>query len=333
MKSKSEFSGIPTFAMVAFVLMALLGIGLVLYAAFGLSDTAPQPPVPPTAGGAVAQPSLPPVSLPTVTSAPASAIPAAQTAPATEVLPPTALAPTEPTTPTENPGATLNVAQAANIRSGPGLNYPIIGGLPAGSVVPALGRDTAAQWYVISYAAGADGQGWVASVVASFSGDATSLPVVAALPPPASPPTAVPPTAVPAAAPTNPPPPSGHGIVGTLNLCEGRTTYGVNERICIVEKIYNSTNTNVEYGILGVNAANLSGGPGWFQSSWTGTLMLAPNCNGPVGTCGGQWEDGFKLSSAGTYQFTLAICYSNVSTCQGGGQWETLTAPITVVVQ
>ena len=43
-------------------------------------------------------------------------------------------------------------------------------------------------------------------------------------------------------------------------------------------------------------------------------------------------EDGFKLS-AGTYQFTLTICYSNAKTCQGGGEWETLTAPITVVVQ
>jgi hypothetical protein len=120
--------------------------------------------------------------------------------------------------------------------------------------------------------------------------------------------------------------------VGTLSLCDGRTTYAANERICVVEKIYNSTDHNIDYGILGVNAANLTGGPGWFQSSWTGALTLAPHCTGPVGTCGGQWDDGFPLP-AGTYQFTLSICYSSVTTCQGGGEWETLTAPITVVVQ
>jgi uncharacterized protein YraI len=337
MTSKSAPTGIPPAAIVAFGVMALLAVGMVLFAIFGLSDTPPQPAVPPTTEGRL-QPSLPPATFPTVTSqppAPASAVPVAQTVPATQAAPASEPAPTLP--PTAAQGATLKVGEVVNIRSGPGTTYPIIGGLQAGAEVPVLGRDTTSNWYAVNNAGGAQGQGWVARAVVSFSGDAASLPIMtAAAPPPAAPP-AVPPTAVPAAAPTNPPPPpppaSGHGIVGTLNLCEGRTTYGVNERICVVEKIFNSTNTNVDYGILGVNAANLSGGQGWFQSSWTGTLTLAPNCTGPVGTCGGQWEDGFKLASAGTYQFTLSICYSNVTTCQAGGSWETLTAPITVVVQ
>ncbi len=328
MPSKASSFGIPAIAIVAFVLMALLGIGLVLYAVFGIPDTAPQAALPPTAVG-VARAESTAAIMPTVTSPPSPAPPTATLD--TQPAPTATLAPTLPVTPTEALGPTLTVAQGVNVRSGPGTEYPVIGGLQPGNAVPVLGRDVSANWLVIAYSGGAGGQGWVAKMVVNLSGDANSLPVLAAAAPP---PTAVPvaPTAVPQAAPTNPPPPSGHGIVGTLNLCEARTTYAVNERICVVEKIYNSTDHNVDYGILGVNAANVTGGPSWFQSSWTGPLTLNPKCTGPVGTCGGQWDDGFKLS-AGTYQFTLSICYSSVTACQGGGVWETLTAPITVVVQ
>jgi hypothetical protein len=331
MTPKSTVYGIPTIAIVAFVLLALLGVGMVLYAIFGLSDTSPQEAVPPTAAGVTTVPSSPtPASLPTQTSqpspAPAKAAPATQAArPATQAAP-AALAPTPPVSPAENLGPTLRAGQAVNIRSGPGTEYPVIGGLQPGNDIPLLGRDSGGNWLVIAYASG---QGWVAKIVVTVNGDTAGLPVVAA---PPSPPTAVPPTAAPTTAPVIPPPASSHGIVGTLSLCEARTTYAVNERICVIEKIYNSTNANVDYGILGVNAANITGGPSWFQSSWTGTLALAPGCTGPVGTCGGQWDDGFKLS-AGTYHFTLDICYSSVAACQSGGTWETLTAPITVVVQ
>ncbi len=338
MNSQTSSPGIPAFAIVAFVLLALLAVGLVLYAIFGISDTPPQPALPATAVGVTLAPATA-VVLPTVTSlpspAPSTPLSGAQAAatPDSQPTPAATAAPASPTTSTETLGPTLTAAQGVNIRSGPSTEYPVIGGLQAGNAIPVLGRDASSTWLVIAYSGGAGGKGWVAKIVVTVSGDLCSLPVVtAAAPPPTAVP--VPATAAPQAAPTNPPPPpsSGHGIVGTLNLCEARTTYSVNDRICVIEKIYNSTNHNVDYGILGVNAANLTGGPSWFQSSWTGTLTLNPNCTGPVGTCGGQWDDGFKLS-AGTYQFTLAICYSSVATCQGGGEWETLTAPITVVVQ
>ena len=331
MTPKSTLYGIPTIAIVAFVLLALLGVSMVLYAIFGLSDTPPQEAVPPTAGVTVISPSLTPASLPTKTSqpspAPAKAVPATEAAqPATQAAA-TALATPLATAPAENLGPTLKAGQAVNIRSGPGTEYPVIGGLAPGNDTPILGRDSGGNWLVIAYASD---KGWVAKIVVSVNGDTAGLPVVAA---PALPPTAVPPTAAPTtAAPANPPPSSSHGIVGTLSLCDGRTTYSVNDRICVIEQIYNSTNANIDYGILGVNAANITGGPSWFQSSWTGTLALAPGCTGPVGTCGGKWDDGFKLS-AGTYHFTLDICYSSVTTCQKGGTWETLTAPITIVVQ
>ena len=338
MNSQTSTPGIPAFAIVAFVLLALLAVGLVLYAIFGVSDTPPQQALPATAVGVTLPPATA-VTLPTVTSlpspAPSTPLSGAQAAatPDSQPTPGATVAPASLAAPTDALGTTLTAAQGVNIRSGPSTEYPVIGGLQPGNAIPVLGRDASSNWLVIAYSGGPAGKGWVAKIVVTVSGDLSSLPIVAAAAPP---PTAVPTppaTAVPQAAPTNPPPPnSGHGIVGTLNLCEARTTYSVNDRICVIEKIYNSTNHNVDYGILGVNAANLTGGPSWFQSSWTGTLTLNPNCTGPVGTCGGQWDDGFKLS-AGTYQFTLAICYSSVTTCQGGGDWETLTAPITVVVQ
>ena len=326
MMSKSTIYGIPMIAIVAFALLALLGVGMVLYAIFGLSDTPPQEAVPPTAAWVtVAPPSATPAGLPTQTSqpspAPAKAVPATEAAPA-------AAASTPATSSADGLGPTLRAGQAVNIRGGPGTEYPVIGGLQPGNDIPVIGRDSGGSWLVIAYAGN---QGWVAKMVVSVNGDTAGLPVVAA---PPAPPAAAPPPAAPTAAPAPvvPAPSSAHGIVGTLSLCDARTTYSVNDRICVIEKIYNSTNANVEYGILGVNAANITGGPSWFQSSWTGSLSLAPGCTGPVGTCGGQWDDGFKLS-AGTYRFTLDICYSSVAACQSGGTWETLTAPITVVVQ
>jgi len=331
MTPKSTFYGIPAIAIVAFVLLALMGVGMVLYAIFGLSDTSPQEAVPPTAAMVtVAPPTLAPARPPTNTSQPTPA--PAKAVPATQAAPPTALAPTQPAAPAASTGVTLRAGQVVNIRSGPGTDYPVIGGLQAGTDTPVVGRDSGSSWLVVAYGGGT---GWVAKMVVTVNGDVASLPVVAA---PPAPPTAVPQPAAPAAPaaptapPAAPPPASSHGIQGTLNLCDARTTYAANERICVIEKIYNSTNANIDYGILGVNAANITGGPSWFQSSWTGNLTIAPNCTGPVGTCGGQWDDGFKLS-AGTYQFTLSICYSSVTTCQNGGAWETLTAPITVVVQ
>ena len=342
MTSPSKSSGVPWLVIMGLLALAFLGGSLLTYALFGTRPPAKPLPAPTavvsaeTAGPATqvsqtgVQPSVTPAVIPTLTST-------LQPANAPTALPAASATPAATTAPTQPAGPMLEVAQAANIRSGPGFNYPVIGGLEAGKAVALMGRDASAQWFVVNSAAGTKGLGWVSSQVASYHGDVNSLPVIAAPPPPAPTATSVPPTHA-AVVPTNPPPASAHGIVGDLQLCDTRTTYAPGERICIVEKIYNASNKSVDYGILGVNAVNTSGGASWFQSSWTGSgqpggwLSLLPNCTGPVGTCDGPWEDGFKLN-AGTYQFTLSICYSSLKNCQGGGDWETLTAPITVVVQ
>ena len=339
MTSQPKTSGILWLAVVALVILAFAGGGLLVYALLNSREPAP-PPISTLLPTQVAvQPSHAVVVIPTVTAPPPAA--STTTAVLTDTPAPVATdapSPASTDVPTSASGPVLDISKSANIRSGPGFNYPVIGGLEAGKTAPLIGRDASAQWYVITYAASAKGQGWVSSLVSAYSGDVNSLPVIAAPPPP--PPTAVPPTAVATTAPPPAAPPvqSKHGIVGDLRLCDSRTTYAAGERICIIEKIFNSSSNAVDYGILGVKAAPISGGQDWFQSSWTGygyaggVLTINSNCTGPVGHCDGEWKDFFPLS-AGTYQFFLSICYSSVTTCQGGGEWETLTSPITIVVQ
>ncbi len=340
MTSQPRASGVPWFAVAVLLILVVAGSGLLVYAVLTAREPGAAPAPTPAPATATSQPQ----------AGESTAVSAVQpTQSAAVVIPPVTPLPEASATSTETPveaatvtatpdlGPVLTIVMPANIRSGPGTNYPVLGGVEAGKTAPVVGRDASSDWYVISYAGSASGQGWVSSIVATYSGDANSLPVVKAPPPP--PPTAVPPTAVPTQVPpTAPPPQSARGIIGELRLCEGRTTYAAGERICVIEKIFNSSANSVDYGILGVNAVNMSGGSNWFQSSWTGygyagdKLTLDPNCTGPVGRCDGPWEDGFKLS-AGTYQFSLSICYSRYTTCQGGGEWETLTTPFTVIVQ
>jgi hypothetical protein len=86
---------------------------------------------------------------------------------------------------------------AVNIRSGPGINYTIIGTLNADTLMPIVGRNADASWWQIKIAN--DTTGWVSAAVVSAS-NTEGVPVVEAPSPPA--PTPVP--AQPAA--SNPPP-------------------------------------------------------------------------------------------------------------------------------
>ena len=127
-------------------------------------------------------------------------------------------------------------------------------------------------------------------------------------------------------------PVSKHGITGQLTLCNPeKPTFATNiERVCFRELIVNNSGAPVTYGILGVQATNLSGGPSQFQTSWSGELVVGP---GAVGPTGGGWEDGMYIAAPGTYRLTLNICYSDVDTCLGSnGDWETLTTGMNVTV-
>ena len=176
-------SGIPwfgIFAVAVLFFLAFAGAGLLVYAWITTSTPVAVLPTAVATQAAsapvAARPSATAIVIPTVT--PQVAAPTVEAATVTPVATDTAEAPTDSPTPSE---PVLSLSQSANVRSGPGINYPVIGGLQAGTSLPVLGRDAAASWYVISYGSS---QGWVSGQVSSYSGDASSLPVIKAPPPP-----------------------------------------------------------------------------------------------------------------------------------------------------
>jgi uncharacterized protein YraI len=62
-----------------------------------------------------------------------------------------------------------------NIRSGPGVEYPIIGILIAGAEIPALGRSVGGQWVQVAYPGAPTGVAWVYAPLIELVG---SVPIV-----------------------------------------------------------------------------------------------------------------------------------------------------------
>jgi len=147
--------------------------------------------------------------------------------------------------------------------------------------------------------------------------------------------TPAPTTAPSAATPTPAPVTTGHGVTGTLTLCnpEKPSFASKIETICFTETIVNHTSGNIPYGILGVRYENLSGGPSGFHTSWRGDLVINAGCTGPTDSCGGPTTDfGMRIDTAGVYRLTLSMCFSSVDACLAGGAWEVLTSGVTVKV-
>jgi hypothetical protein len=63
-----------------------------------------------------------------------------------------------------------------NVRSGPGVTYPIVGVLIFAQEMPAKGRSAGGDWILIEYPGVQGGQGWVYSVLVSIIGG--ELPIV-----------------------------------------------------------------------------------------------------------------------------------------------------------
>src|SRR5262245_52639049 len=80
------------------------------------------------------------------------------TAALTQIGGPTA---TPSRTPTLTPGSAQALGTPTNLRSGPGLNFDIVGVLSTGDTVPIIGRSVTFPWYVVAWAEGPNGQAWV----------------------------------------------------------------------------------------------------------------------------------------------------------------------------
>jgi uncharacterized protein YraI len=100
--------------------------------------------------------------------------------------------------PTQTPSPKANSATAnANLRAGPGTNYPVVGGLKKGDTVQIIGKTSDGQWYRIKLTSGTTA--WVASDYIKVDAESGTIPVVASLdiPPTPSPEPTLPPTATP----------------------------------------------------------------------------------------------------------------------------------------
>ncbi|MBN8640048.1 MAG: SH3 domain-containing protein [Anaerolineae bacterium] len=117
-----------------------------------------------------------------------------------------ALPPAPVTTPVTNSVCMLTPINAGgvNIRQSASVNAPVIGGVPGGLSVAALGISPDGSFFTVTY----NGvSGWVATSAVSLSGSCSALTVVN--PPPVS----LPPTPVPPTQPPPPPTPSGPCLI------------------------------------------------------------------------------------------------------------------------
>jgi uncharacterized protein YgiM (DUF1202 family) len=105
------------------------------------------------------------------------------TAPPTPTTAPTAApspAPTALVTPTTPITVQLTVTDTndfANVRSGPGLTFPILGTLNKGQTAPVIGRLANGTWWQIMFNSK---PGWVYGLAVRIIGDASHIPVVTA---------------------------------------------------------------------------------------------------------------------------------------------------------
>jgi hypothetical protein len=96
------------------------------------------------------------------------------------------------------PSVTTNTV--ANVRSGPGQVYGVIGSIPMGGIAKVAGKNIDSTWWYIEFAGGNGGYAWIAGSVTSASCIPETLAFITAPPTPivpTSPPAAVEPTTVP----------------------------------------------------------------------------------------------------------------------------------------
>jgi uncharacterized protein YraI len=82
-------------------------------------------------------------------------------------------------------GPSLTItSDSANIRSGPGTEYDIIGQLQNGAVASVRGKSPDGIWWQIAYTSAPDGVGWVRGDLVQANDAAASVPVATAAPTP-----------------------------------------------------------------------------------------------------------------------------------------------------
>jgi len=108
-----------------------------------------------------------------------------------------------------------------NVRSGPSVQYPILGVLNLGSSANVSGRDEGAFWWQVQFSGGPGGFGWISAAYVTLSGDCSNVPFASYGPPPTQAATAAPteaPTAAPGETPNTPVPTPPDLVVTAINM-------------------------------------------------------------------------------------------------------------------
>ncbi len=103
----------------------------------------------------------------------------------------------------------------ANVRSGPGTNYDVVGGLETGIAAPIIGKNETGDWWQVTLATGQ--QGWVYGPLVEASGDTTTVALATNIAPP-------PPTATPEPVVEAPTPAPTEVVAPTSVVAEGEPT-------------------------------------------------------------------------------------------------------------
>ncbi len=94
--------------------------------------------------------------------------------PAEESLEPS----TQPATQAEGDVPLVKIpAGGVNVRSGPDLNFDLLGRLDENSSARVVAKNETGDWWQIEYRAGENGLAWVADVVVDFFGDSNTVPI------------------------------------------------------------------------------------------------------------------------------------------------------------
>jgi uncharacterized protein YgiM (DUF1202 family) len=148
-----------------------------------------------------------------------TAPPAAPTSPPEPASTPVPAEPSPTTPPSPTPEAAQVIAITdANVRGGPGTNYPVVGGLKESESAFVTGRNADSSWWQISFQGGT---AWIANVVVTANAQAQNAPLAEAPPPPPTN-TPPPPTATPA--PTGTPVPASGFWADQTSLTAGQCT-------------------------------------------------------------------------------------------------------------
>jgi uncharacterized protein YgiM (DUF1202 family) len=111
-------------------------------------------------------------------------------------------------------------AGGVNVRSGPGLDFDLLGRLEADEEAAVVGKSETAEWWQIEYEDGEDGLAWVADAVVDFNGDAAGVPVIVLVIPTATSTTAPTTTTTPTPSITPTPSPTEPFIAGTIEVTD-----------------------------------------------------------------------------------------------------------------